>query len=344
MSFCILSIDGGGIRGVVVTRMLEAIANRLNLSNPLVNHFDMVTGTSTGAIVASGLVLGKSPGELLDLYLRRGREIFPYTGWLNPKRLNLLWKYGLSAPKFSDQGLIQVIQQELGMEKRLADISPDRLRSQKLMIISYDTVSREPVVFKSWRHEEWYASVPLWEACVCSASAPVYFPAHRLIVDDRSPVQDRSMIDGGIGANNPSACAVAEAIRLLRTGKNLPVHAQESMDQIVNEIRILSLGTGELGRSLSWQEIRGWGALQWGTRLVDVILDAPADIHAYITRQILSDAMRDDPYHHLRLQPVLDQKFGAIDNTEPAYLRNLIEETDAYLDTQWTAIEAFFQS
>ncbi|MBE9182901.1 patatin-like phospholipase family protein [Oculatella sp. LEGE 06141] len=340
MSFRILSIDGGGIREIVAARMLQAIEQQLN--QPLRDYFDLITGTSTGAIIAAGLMIGRSAAQLVDLYLNKGQIIFPYRSWFNLQRLGLIVKYGLSAPKFADDGLIRVIQSEIGLDKLLADVSPDPHEATKLMITSYDTVRRLPIIFKSWRHEEWYASVPLWETCVCSASAPTYFPAHLLVANHQGNVAKFSMIDGGVGANNPVACAVAEAIRLLRSGTVPGERAETSLDRIVDEISVLSVGTGELGRSLPWQEVRGWGAIDWAPRIVDVIMDAPADIHRYIAEQIVTTAGTEQTQCYLRLQPELNQKFGAIDNASLNYLNQLLYETDAYLATQRKPIESFF--
>jgi patatin-like phospholipase/acyl hydrolase len=330
------------MRGIVAARILETIEAQLN--QPLKNYFDLIVGTSTGAILAAGLLVGQSPSQLLNLYFHKGYIIFPYHRWFTVQRLGLIWKYGLSAPKFSNHGLIQVIQSEIGHDKRLMDVSLEQSESTKLMILSYDTVRRRPIIFKSWRHEKWYASVPLWEACVCSASAPTYFPAYHLITSNQGSVEEFSMIDGGVGANNPTACAVAEAIRLLRSEGIENRQAEASLDRIIDEIRVLSIGTGELGQSLPWHEVRSWGAIEWAPRIVDVIMDAPADIHRYIARQIVTKAETNHPQHYLRLQPKLEQKFGAIDNANPIYLKQLIAETNAYLVTQTQDIEAFFNS
>ncbi|NEP37798.1 MAG: patatin, partial [Okeania sp. SIO2H7] len=100
MTFRILCLDGGGIRGVMPARILEKVEQQLG--SPLKDHFDLIAGTSTGSILAVGIAVGKSPKELLDLYLKKGLQIFPYQTLLSPKRLPLIFKYGLSAPKFSD--------------------------------------------------------------------------------------------------------------------------------------------------------------------------------------------------------------------------------------------------
>jgi uncharacterized protein len=337
----ILSIDGGGIRGIVAARMLEFIQQWLD--QPIADYFDLIAGTSTGAILAAGIAIGMSPSELYQLYLNKGQIIFPYRSWFNPQRISLVFKYGLSAPKFSDDGLIQVLQEEIGLDKTVADITSQGMPSnRKLMITSYDTVQRLPVLFKSWHPREWYASVPLWEACVCSASAPTYFPAHPLQIKHDQTIITHSMIDGGAGANNPTAWAVAEAIQLLRAKQPTKGTTPLSLDQIVNEVSVLSLGTGALLQSLPWKEVRGWGLIEWAPRIVDVVMDAPNDIYEYISREIVTKAGTERTQHYLRLQPELDQKFGAIDNATSAYLKQLTAITDAYLKTQVRAIGAFF--
>lgn len=339
MSLRILSIDGGGIRGVIAARILVDIEQRLG--QPLRDYFDLIAGTSTGALIAAGLMVGRSAVDLMQLYLNQGQIIFPYQTYWNPQRLKLLVQYGLSAPKFSDQGLTRVIQAELGLSQTLADVSPQGINDKKLMVTSYDTVRRTPVIFKSWRHEEWYASVPLWEVCVCSASAPTYFPAHLLLAELAGQPTSFSMIDGGVGANNPTACAVAEAIRLMRTGAVPGQGPEASLDRIVDDISVLSVGTGELNKSLPWREVRAWGLLQWAPRIVDVVMDAPADIHRYIAEQIVTKADSAQTECYLRLQPELEQKFGAIDNANPAYLAQLVAIAENYLRTQSHQINAF---
>ena len=76
MTFRILCLDGGGIRGVMPALILQEIEQQLG--SPLKNHFDLIAGTSTGSILAVGIALGKSPEELLNLYLEKGLQIFPY--------------------------------------------------------------------------------------------------------------------------------------------------------------------------------------------------------------------------------------------------------------------------
>ncbi|MDJ0519150.1 MAG: patatin-like phospholipase family protein [Trichodesmium sp. MO_231.B1] len=89
MSFRILCLDGGGIRGVMPTLILQEIEQQLG--SPLKNYFYLIAGTSTGSILAVGIGLGKSPEELLNLYLEKGIQIFPYQSLFSLKRLPLIF-------------------------------------------------------------------------------------------------------------------------------------------------------------------------------------------------------------------------------------------------------------
>jgi patatin-like phospholipase/acyl hydrolase len=400
MTFRILSLDGGGIRGIIAARILQAIEQQLG--SPLNQHFDLIAGTSTGSLLAAGVALGFSSERLVNLYKNRGKTIFPYWNWwgyLMPQRLGLIARYGLtsfppslSVPKFSDEGLLKVLQTELG-DRKFCQISP-KPESHKLLVTTYDTIRRLPIVFKSWRHEKWYANVPLWEICACSASAPSFFPAHRLLVQAEGTAQagtsqsitlantpwqdaedyykmqialvagkgkgqtgviDRydvatqtatmaqpwsmvpdttsvyrligefSAIDGGVGANNPTACAIAEALRL---------------GYAPQDIQVISIGTGQPEDSIPWVEARQWGVLRWAwnARIIGVTMDAPSGIHAYVSQQITADN------HYLRIQPRLAYSQEGIDNASDENLSNLLRDADACLNQVQGRLTSFLKS
>ncbi|MGK7927480.1 MAG: patatin-like phospholipase family protein [Spirulina sp.] len=292
MVYRILSLDGGGMRGILSAKLLALIEREIHIltGQTLQEYFHFVAGTSTGSILASGIAIGKTGEQLVQLYHERGREIFPYwggQGYLAPQRLSLLVQHGLSAPKFSHRGLKKVLQDELG-ETTLAEIHNNNT-SPRLLIPTYDTADRKPIFFKTWKTQKWYAGVPIWEACVCSASAPTFFPAYPLEYGEKT----HSMVDGGVGINNPAACAIAEAIVL---GYKL------------EDIRVLSLGTGEATQGYPYQQTRHWGATQWAVRILDLLMDAPLNIDEYIARQVV---LRNDDSsdRYLRLQPKLSDEY-----------------------------------
>ncbi|MGB3508559.1 MAG: patatin-like phospholipase family protein [Microcoleaceae cyanobacterium] len=331
MTFRILCLDGGGIRGIMPALILQKIEQELGSS--LKNHFDLIAGTSTGSILAVGIALGKSADELLNLYIDKGLQIFPYQSLFSPKRLPLIFQYGLSAPKFSDQGLIAVLKEQFG-EKKLADLTPDPDRlmdSLKVLIPSYDTIGRNPVVFKSWSHDHWYAKVPLWEICLSSASAPTYFPAHRIEQDG----QVYSLIDGGVCANNPVSCAVAEGIRLLRESSN------QSVGDVIEQIKVISIGTGDPATPIPWERVRAWGLVQWGLRIADIFMDAPPDIHRYVAEEIMGVNNNNDQSQYIRLQLPLHEPLLAIDDATEKNLHAILNKTDAYLNEVKARLEKF---
>jgi uncharacterized protein len=376
MTFRILSLDGGGIRGLVSALMLTEIEKKID--QPLNQYFNLIAGTSTGSILAAAIATGCSSQEIVELYQQQSKVIFPYRTRWTTQRIPLLVTHGLSAPKYSDTGLIEVLKGTFS-ETRLFEIS-----SPLLLIVSYDTIEREPIIFKSWCHDHDYGNVPLWEVCVCSASAPSYFPAHRLIRQVKGKIQDGyteviqldknassvnniyqnmkititdgmgsgqvrtikeyigenrqatvspgwdkipnktssytiesiySAIDGGVAVNNPSTCAIAEALKL---GCSL------------EDIKVLSIGTGDRTRVIPYEKARSWGLIEWAQPLVGILFDGSSDIYDYITNQMIHQRL-------LRLQFKLDRELigkrlsDDIDDVSEENINNLIEAARVYM-------------
>lgn len=401
MTFRILSLDGGGIRGVVPAVILGEVEKQIG--QPLNKYFHLIAGTSTGSILAAAVATGRQSREILQLYQEQGPVIFPYTNLFSPQRLPIVLQYGLSAPKFSDKNLINVLKQKFGNQK-LSDVE-----SPKLLITAYDTLSRSPLIFKSWRKDKPYQNIPLWEACACSSSAPTYFPAHPLEPQQKGTAQDGSArditlaadasqypddykgmqidiiggtgkgqsniirqydgatrratvnqewetvpdrtsiysvtvkylaIDGGVGANNPSACVLAEGIRLLRESQMTESQPTVATKELIDDITVLSIGTGDVIPSAQLAGERGWGLFKWVLtgRLIQVLFDASSSIDDYITAQVLSVKDGENP-HYLRLQPPIEN--DRIDDASSQNLNNLIQESEKYLKEQKDVLTQF---
>lgn len=327
MPFRILSLDGGGIRGVISATILLEVEKQIN--QPLNQYFDLIAGTSTGSILAAAIAKGLTSQDILQLYRNKGQRIFPYTSLLSWERLPLLIQYGFSAPKFSDAGLIEVIKEEFG-DIKLSDID----KSPRLLITAYDTLERKFIVFKSWRKFDSWANIPLWEACVCSSSAPTFFPAHKLIVQLEEGPKTYVVIDGGIGANNPAACAVAEALRLGHS---------------IQDISVLSIGTGtpkvNQEEQMKWARASSWGLFDWiwEGRLIRILLDASANINDYITTQVMSppelEGRESPPY--LRLQPEIGN--DSIDDASQENINRLVRVADNLIQDKKDALLRFLE-
>lgn len=318
MPFRILSLDGGGIRGIIAAVILSEVEKIINV--PLNRYFDLIAGTSTGSILAAAIATGKSSQEIIQLYRKKGKSIFPYTNILSPQRLSLLAQYGLSAPKYSDKGLIDALQTEFGNTK-LGDIN-----SPKLLITAYDTIDRQFIVFKNWQKNKPWINSPLWEVCVCSSSAPTFFPAHLLTTETKT----YSLVDGGIGANNPSACAVAEALRL---------------EKPLRDIAVISIGTGNATQPIPYAKVRDWGLVQWiwEGRLIEIIMSASAEVNDYITQQVMTTPEMENEAtpSYFRLQPKITK--DAIDDASDENINRLITLAENYVQENKAQLARFLE-
>ena len=299
----ILSLDGGGIRGLVSAIWLEELDRRLRAAGKggVREHFDLIAGSSTGAMIAAGLACGLAPSQLTSLYQHFGDEVFPGAAERLWSRVTRTFTQGLSAPRYAPQRLEAVLQRVFGA-RTLGEASP------RLMVTAYDTLSRSSLFFKSFKPGQ--ATVPLWEVCRAATAAPAYFPAYLTTVEGRR----RALIDGGVVANNPTACAIAEAVRLNQDGR---------LDGLV----VLSIGTGESTRQISEHEATTWGALEWAIPIIDVLFDGSSDSVDYIANEILSDG------HYFRMQAPLLRGYDDFDNVDATNLLGLRKTAEDYLET-----------
>lgn len=183
------------------------------------------------------------------------------------------------------------------------------------------------------------------DACISSASAPTFFPAHRIDPHAYGLSEEYSLIDGGVCANNPTSCAVVAATNLLAEA-----FPSQSLEMRLRQIKVLSIGTGDPAQSFPWARVKGWGLSQWAPRIADVFMDAPNDIHRYIAEKLMPV-----PSNYLRLQfSVNDQlvdkllesnspsmthprqgcNLRAIDDARPLFRQRLVAATELYLDGQ----------
>jgi predicted acylesterase/phospholipase RssA len=211
----ILSIDGGGIKGACPIGFLEQVESITG--ERIVDHFDLIVGTSTGGIIALGLGLGLPAKRLLAFYEDDGPAVFgdlkaaQSDGWMRrtlTRVRNPLGRAGrmarrVLAPKHDPQALRDAL--ERAFAQRMLGESLTRL-----VIPAYHPAHRSVYVFKTAHHERFEVDhrCPAVDVALATAAAPTYFPAHEIMAG-------ASLIDGGIWANNPVGIAVVEAIGVL---------------------------------------------------------------------------------------------------------------------------------
>lgn len=293
-TFKILSIDGGGVRGVIPAVWLAAIFEKLDKKPE--DCFDLVVGTSTGAIIAAALCNGINISSSIELYEEFGPRIFPDrllgngAGWS-------FWDK-LFRPTYEANNLESALKELFGSPKTMGE------SKIKLIIPTYDAFMRNIFLIKSY--EPTHADMPVWEACKASSSAPTYFPAH---IYTSSGVQ-RPLIDGGVFANNPSMLALSEAIEILG-GESFA--ALEPTTKIV----LISIGTGSLQRKIEVSQALKWGPVQWVRPLIDVLFDGTSELSHVCAKQILK------PSRYVRMQVDLHGVSDDMDDASPENLNKL---------------------
>jgi patatin-like phospholipase/acyl hydrolase len=228
--FSVLSIDGGGVRGIFAAAVLAGLER--DLGTKVSDHFDLIVGTSTGGIIALGLGAGMSPEEILELYISSVDSIFPAL-----RRSWLARPLSLVRAMYRPDGLCETVRGAFG-DKLLCD------SAVPLVIPSYNVGENAVYLFKTPHDErlrrDW--RVPMWQVAMATTAAPTYFPAFCL------PDEHVRLIDGGIWANNPSMVGVAEAV--------------SAFAQPLERIRLLSLGT-TVSTARRPRKLDRGGLIQW---------------------------------------------------------------------------------
>ncbi len=299
----ILSVDGGGIRGLVSCLWLGGAEDVLSVSGKpgLLRHFDLLAGTSSGALIACGLGMGLSPAAIAELFRRHRHDIFPGMVERLWSRAGRLFRDGVSAPRYDGKGLENVLREVFG-RTTLGQLQIP------VMVTSYDTVSRDAVIFKSFKPE--HQDLLVWEVCRASTAAPTYFPAYPMMVEGKGC----ALIDGGVVANNPTACAVAEALR-----------HDKLVDQC-SDLVVLSVGSGRRNRPIPLRQAQEWGALEWAVPIIDVLFDGNTDSVDYIARQLVGPG-------YFRLQTDLLAQLDDLDDVSAVNIAALESMAMDYLQS-----------
>jgi len=303
----VLSIDGGGIRGIIAASILAAIEERVG--RPMHDVFDLIAGTSTGGIIALGIGTtahaGKPyrPVDLVTLYVQNGPAIFQ-KDLLTPVK-------SFFGPKYPADPLEATLERFFGDTELASALTP-------LLVSSYDLATELPYFFKSHR----IAQDPTYNWKVkqiarATSAAPTFFPPFRLVVDG----VEHALVDGGIFVNNPGMAAFAEA-------RNLYPQA--------SEILIVSVGTGDRDDRITYGQSRAWGLIGWARQIIPVMMDSVSEAVDYELEAVLGAATTRQ---HFRLQPRLDIASNEMDNASAENLSNLKLEAEDFLQKNTATLQ-----
>jgi uncharacterized protein len=233
--FKILSLDGGGIRGIYTACLLHKIESELCNGSTIGDYFDLVAGTSTGGIIAVGIGFSVPTDKIVDLYLKDGGKIFLPVTFKNSEKWWSKYVHNALRPKYDHQPLEAALFEVFG-EKTFGQ------SKSRLVIPSCMVPKSEIAVFKTDHHGDYQRDhkMAAWEVCRATSAAPTYFAGHER--------NGRMFVDGGLWANNPIMVAAAEALSCFEIEPS--------------QIKILSIGTGNKPFVLPLKKARG-GWFHW---------------------------------------------------------------------------------
>ncbi|OYT46546.1 MAG: patatin [Thermoplasmata archaeon] len=302
----VLSIDGGGIRGIIPCMILKELEGRAQ--RPISDLFDLIVGTSSGGIISLGLSL---PGErgmpkydaksLATFFEREGRNIFHVPVW---KRVESAWN--LLDEKYPEKGLEEVLSRYFG-ESRLKDAL------RPVMVPAYETESRSPWFFRSERARvSPNFDFPMKDVARAIMATPTYFPPKKL----ESGGDYHSLIDGCVFGNNPGMCAYVEARKMY-----------PERDGFI----FVSLGSGKLTRRIPHEDARDWGLAQWAHPLLNVMFDGQGDVVDHQLRELLQFSGKRKRY--FRFQTRLDNGNDDMDDSRARNIHALKKEAKEMIDS-----------
>ena len=311
-----MSIDGGGIRGIIPAVILNHIEKRLqsltgNNHTTLADYFDLVAGTSTGGILACFYLLPPISGQeahsryfaadAIDMYARHGKEIF------NRKLL----RFGVAQEKYPVTGLEKVLNDCMGD----ATLAQSR---KNCMVTAYDVTERKAVLFTSpearlYEHKNYL----MRDVARATSAAPTYFELAAI----RSMGGAASyLIDGAVFAGNPTVCAMVEA--------NKSVY-EACANPSINDLYIVSVGTGKEKKNYDYRKAKDWGAVGWAKPMIDILLSASAEVVDYQTRQLFKVAGCSDCY--VRLEPELGKAKPEMDDVSDENIQQLKDAGECFI-------------
>jgi len=328
---CILSIDGGGIRGIIPGVILSYIEKKLQTHNSTIklsDYFDLISGTSTGGILACCYLIPDknnkpkyTADEAVEIYIKRGAKIFD---------ISLTQKFkswgGLTDEKYSAKELENALDDYFGDTKLSELLKP-------CLITAYDIRNRKAHFFNKTDTTSEIRNFYVKDMARATSAAPTYFETARIKSIFNTPY---ALIDGGVFANNPAMCAYSEA-RTIDFAK-ITGNSKKPILPFAKDMLILSMGTGTIKKPYYYDKAKDWGAVQWIKPIIDIMMSGNSETVDFQLKQIFETT--DSPDNYIRIQPDLynansdmdDASKGNLDALKNAGLK-YIEDNKELLDS-----------
>jgi len=326
--FRILSIDGGGIRGIFPAKYLTEVEAKLAQQHPdrprLYQHFDLIAGTSTGGIIAIALALGIPAAAILKLYRDNASAIF------GGKHNKLMQLFRSSHRRDVVEALMR---QTFAEDLRLRDVKTN------ICIPIYDLMEGRPSVLKNNYHPIFVRDlhIPAFMTALATSAAPTFFDPYSASYSDLNGNEQsfHHKIDGGVFANNPALLSIIEAQKAF--GKNL------------SDLAVLSLGTG-YHKFVDGCARKQWGLIYWlrKKRIIDVFMQGQSQQVENLISLLQKGIGRQEPdnFTYMRVTTELDKTcLVELDDHDPVKLDKLMEKAyQAFQLNSHDVLRLFFPS
>ncbi len=309
----ILSIDGGGIRGIVPGTILVQCEKEFGIK--VADYFDFVAGTSTGGILSCAYLCPSptnpsepkfSAEQVVGLYFEKGKQIFDDPFF---HKLRSIW--GVFGAKFPGKGIDEALKEYFG------DVWLSQLLKPAL-ITSYDITNRNGHFFT--QHDAKLKSnydFLIRDVSRATSAAPTYFDCAHVKNKEGEPF---TLVDGGVFVNNPAMCAYAEIRDNFKNVHGKPATA--------TDMKILSLGTGFTKKHYAYRKARKWGMAQWVRPVIDIMMSGSVEVDDFYLKRIFETI--DNPQQYLRINSKMPAEVDPeMDNITPknmSALKNLGEK------------------
>ncbi|XP_038974229.1 patatin-like protein 2 [Phoenix dactylifera] len=325
----VLSIDGGGVRGIIPGTILAFLESKLQdldgKDARIADYFDIIAGTSTGGLVTAMLTTPNKDNrplfaakDITKFYLEHCPKIFPQkTGILSS--ITKLFT-AVTGPKYDGKYLHLKVRELLG-ESRLHQALTN------IVIPAFDIKFLQPTVFSTFEARNTPLKNPLLsDICISTSAAPTYLPAHYFETKDaQGNKQSFNLVDGGVAANNPTLAAMSQIAKEVCV-ENKDFHSIKPVDY--SKFLVISLGTGsaKLEEKFTAQEASKWGVLGWlydsgDTPLINAFTQASADmVDIHLCAMFQALACREN---YLRIQD--DNLIGSTSSVDVSTKENLLK-------------------
>ncbi|MEA3495640.1 MAG: patatin-like phospholipase family protein [Bacteroidota bacterium] len=300
----ILSLDGGGIRGIIPATILKYVEEKIieitnNPNSRIADFFDIIVGTSTGGIL-SCFYLTPNPEQnennpsskftaeqALEFYSEKGYTIFNASkrkSWLGLRQI-------VNATKYSPQNLENIFQEKFGELKMSELIKP-------CIVTTYDLIKKTSFFFKNLETEKDKQEFRVKDVARSTSAAPTYFPPAE--ITNFKSNEKMANIDGGVFANNPTMCAYAECSNSTIT---------EIKNPSAKDMLILSIGTGGGQFGLPDVDKSGnWGVINWAKSIPEIMMDGSIDTVHYQMKHLFGTLEKQHKFNYKRVDVPLDKR------------------------------------